>query len=125
MASVLLVDSNASAASDLIELLAEDGHEIDHVLHGEIGLQKLATRGYQLIIVARTTTSGMSGSAFVAALRQYSAYLFTPVIMIGGARGNEDVNAVFGARFSEDALSATVSRLLRPAGGRPSAAQPH
>lgn len=123
MAAILIVDNNPDTAADISDFLGEDGHEVYHAVNGIAGLQILLTVSIDLIIVARNALR-MPSADFLQSLRQYAPYIHTPVIMIGGTSGAEDVDASFGPSFSEEVFLATVARLLRKAArlGRPIAA---
>lgn len=112
MASILLVDNDPATAADIGDFLAEAGHEVHHAINGIAGLQILLSQPISLIIVARKALR-MSGGDFLQSLRQYAPYTETPVVMIGGSSGSEEVDASFGPSFSEEVFLATVARLLR------------
>ncbi|WP_298722067.1 response regulator [uncultured Ferrovibrio sp.] len=101
-----------ATAADIGDFLSEAGHEVHHAINGIAGLQVLIAHPISLIIVARKALR-MSSVDFLQSLRQYAPYVETPVVMIGGTSGMEDVDASFGPSFSEEVFLATVSRLLR------------
>ena len=60
---ILVVDDELSIQDMLVDMLSADGHKVDTASNGQVALEKLRTRGYDLII-SDIKMPGMNGRSF-------------------------------------------------------------
>ncbi|WAJ29662.1 response regulator transcription factor [Antarcticirhabdus aurantiaca] len=84
---VLLIEDDASTAAYVSGGLREEGHEVDHVASGPLGLELALTRSYDVAVVDRMLP-GLDGLSLLKAIRAAGRRL--PAIFLTAVSGVDD-----------------------------------
>ncbi|MCD6506754.1 response regulator [Candidatus Poribacteria bacterium] len=80
---ILVVDDELSIQDMLVDMLSADGHKVDTASNGQVALEKLRTRGYDLII-SDIKMPGMNGQSFYEYLSGVNPAMSRRIIFITG-----------------------------------------
>ena len=116
MANILMVVDHPNIATDLWDMLQDDGHEVRHVTCGQAGLAALERQEPDLIVTDHAMP-GHDGRSFVETLRQDSRWASVPVLTISKTAVSTGTGLPLTARFirkpwSQIALVNSVARLV-------------
>jgi CheY-like chemotaxis protein len=120
---ILVIEDDVGIRETLSEFLRSEGFQVDLARDGAEGLERLAVRRPDLILVD-LFMPGMSGGQFLERLRADAATRSLKVVLMTGSRpGGEAAaaaDAVLQKPFELDELLSAVQRFPRPStGGRP------
>ena len=126
---ILLLEDDRDTAAYLVRGLAEEGHNVEHVVDGRDGLFRASDGSYDLIILDRMVPA-LDGLSVLRALR--AANVLTPVLTLSalasvgdrieGLESGSDDYLVKPFSFAE--LLARVNALLRRSESRAAPADP-
>jgi two-component system chemotaxis response regulator CheY len=119
MAKILAVDDQLTIRELVSVILKSQGHIVHTATNGIEGLQQAQDGGYDLVITD-VHMPKMDGIEFVAKIRQYPDYKYTPILMLTTDNSSErKANArMMGASgwltkpFDSTRLSSAVKKLL-------------
>jgi CheY-like chemotaxis protein len=116
--AILVIEDDVGIRETLSDFLRSEGFDVDLARDGAEGLERLAARRPDVILVD-LFMPGMDGRQFLAQLRAEAATRFLPVVLMTGSRptGETDADAVLQKPFELDELLAAV-RSIRPQGTR-------
>jgi DNA-binding response OmpR family regulator len=121
--AILVIEDDAGIRETLSDFLKSEGFRVDLARDGAEGLERLAARRPDLIIVD-LFMPGMNGAQFLRRLRADAASRSLPVVLMTGSRLVDETvaaaDAVLQKPFELDDLLAAVRRFPpRSCGGRP------
>lgn len=119
MARVLIVDDDEDVRDAVAAVLRREGHDVDMAADGAAGLEALARRLPDLVLVD-VTMPNMSGHELTREIRRRHGDAL-PVVMLSGApeervraaAGEGRVHGWVGKPFELEELTSTVTRILR------------
>jgi len=80
---ILVVDDELSIQDMLVDMLSAGGHKVDTASNGQVALEKLRTRGYDLII-SDIKMPGMNGRSFYEYLSKVNPAMAHRIIFVTG-----------------------------------------
>jgi two-component system response regulator MprA len=112
---VLIIEDDAGIRETLSDFLRSEGFGVDLACDGAEGLERLATRRPDLILVD-LLMPGMGGAQFLARLRADASLGDLPVVLMSGNRrvgpAAAGADAVLEKPFELDELLAAIRRFL-------------
>lgn len=119
MAKILTADDSASMRQMVSFTLTGAGHEVTDAVDGADALEKAKADTFDLVL-SDVNMPNMDGIALVKALRELSAYKFTPILMLTTESGSDKKmeGKQAGATgwivkpFNPDQLLSTIKRVL-------------
>ncbi|HJU71612.1 MAG TPA: response regulator [Paucimonas sp.] len=119
--TIMIVDDSASLRQVVAIALKGAGYDVIEGSDGKDALKKLTGQKVHLII-SDVNMPNMDGIAFLSAVKQMSAYKFTPVIMLTteSQESKKREGQAAGAKawvlkpFKPDLLLAAVQKLILP-----------
>jgi two-component system chemotaxis response regulator CheY len=79
--TILIVDDSLTLRTAVRIALMDAGYEVIEAEDGKAGLARLDGRKYHLVI-SDVNMPNLDGFGFVEAMKQFTAYKYTPVIML-------------------------------------------
>lgn len=119
MAKILIVDDSPSMRQMVKITLSSAGHDTDEAENGELGLLKVKSTQYDLVM-SDVNMPGINGYEFTSQLRQLPNYKFTPVVLLTTEHTTEQKTKgkMAGATgwivkpFHPDSLTKNIQKLL-------------
>jgi two-component system response regulator MprA len=116
--AILVIEDDAGIRETLSEFLRSEGFRVDLACDGAEGLERLAARRPDLVLVD-LLMPGMCGRQFLARLRADPSTRSLPALLMTGSRSAgaaaEAADAVLVKPFELDELLSAIGR-LRPGG---------
>jgi two-component system response regulator MprA len=116
--AILVIEDDAGIRETLSEFLRSEGFRVDLACDGAEGLERLAARRPDLVLVD-LLMPGMCGRQFLARLRADPSTRTLPALLMTGSRSPgaaaEAADAVLVKPFELDELLSAIGR-LRPGG---------
>jgi DNA-binding response OmpR family regulator len=115
--AILIVDDEFGLADIVAEVLAEEGYDVDVTINGQLGLNRLAEKRYDLVLLD-VMMPVLDGPAMLRAMRVRPAFATLPVIMMTALaealpKDKPPLHqAVLHKPFSPERLLATIQRVL-------------